>query len=142
VEFETLHGLKFKICPAFPMLDIRLMEFVLALPTEEKMQPGKYRLLYRRAMQGLMPEKVVARITKHLPPMISPAQIKWLSTRDSTKNWILDLQKKKQIPHFINTEKLMQWYAEPTDNGVFPNNWSPAIRKQIELIIRWFETRD
>lgn len=139
MEFETLLGLQFKLCPVFPMMDIRLMEFVLAVPTEEKIQPGKRRWLYRRAMQDLMPEKVVNRKTKHVSPTILQDQVKWLSRQGEVKDWIMDLQKKNQLPPFIKFDKLMEGYTMTADKLDAADTWLLAKRKQIEVIMRWFE---
>jgi asparagine synthase (glutamine-hydrolysing) len=54
-----------------PFFDRRLLEFVLALPTGLKLKQGWNRYIMRRAMQGLLPEKVQWRLSKsNLSPNI------------------------------------------------------------------------
>jgi asparagine synthase (glutamine-hydrolysing) len=48
------HGMDLRL----PFFDRRVIEFCLALPPEQKMQNGWTRLVMRRAMKGLLPEKV------------------------------------------------------------------------------------
>ena len=139
VEFETLKGLKYKICPAFPMLDIRLMEYVLAVPTTEKMQPGKDRLLYRAALSGLMPDNVVNRKTKHIDPKVFHQQLNWINRQPQVKKWILDLEKNNKLEPFINYPKVFFGYDWQLGGKIDFNGLLTPKRKQIESIIRWFE---
>lgn len=139
MEYETILGLNYKICPAFPMQDTRLMEYVLALPSEEKMQQGKDRLLYRRAMEGLLPEKIVSRKNKHIQAMVSPAYVKWIERQDKVKIWLHDLHEKGMIPEFIDFNKMISGYSIPDFDTTLPNHQLFAKRKQVESIVRWFE---
>jgi asparagine synthase (glutamine-hydrolysing) len=54
----------FGIAAGFPFLDRRLVELCLALPSEQKFGQGWNRLIVRRAMAGLIPEKVRWRTDK------------------------------------------------------------------------------
>jgi asparagine synthase (glutamine-hydrolysing) len=47
-----------------PFLDRRLVEFVLALPEEQRWQRGRMKYVLRRALTGLLPEAVVKRSDK------------------------------------------------------------------------------
>ena len=141
MEYETINGLKYKICPAFPMQDIRLVEFVLALPTFEKMQPGKNRYIFRRAMQGLLPEIIVNKKIKQTLPSVPPLQTKWLHRQNQIKGWLLELKKNKQLPSFINYDKLIRGYSWKKDSEIGFNELLTPRRRQIEMIIRWFEKK-
>jgi asparagine synthase (glutamine-hydrolysing) len=44
-------GIEFR----YPMLDIRLMQFVLSLPAEMKIKHGWGRYIYRKSMEGILP---------------------------------------------------------------------------------------
>jgi asparagine synthase (glutamine-hydrolysing) len=46
------HGLEYR----YPMLDKRLVEYVLGIPTAQLGAPGRNRALFRRAMRGVLPE--------------------------------------------------------------------------------------
>ncbi len=50
-----------------PYLDRRLVEFLQAIPHEQRIRPGETRSLMRRALRGLVPEKVLNRQTKRGP---------------------------------------------------------------------------
>jgi asparagine synthase (glutamine-hydrolysing) len=50
----------------FPYLHRPLIEFILAIPFEQKLRPGETRSLMRRALRGILPEKVRCRRSKGL----------------------------------------------------------------------------
>ncbi|MEH6648942.1 MAG: asparagine synthase-related protein [Motiliproteus sp.] len=44
---------------AYPLLDDRLLDFSLRVPADIKLTPGKLRHLYKMAMTGFLPEKII-----------------------------------------------------------------------------------
>ncbi len=57
---EKQFGIKFK----HPFFDRRLIEFMLSLPPNLKLEKGVYKFLLRQAMKGILPEKVRQRKSK------------------------------------------------------------------------------
>jgi asparagine synthase (glutamine-hydrolysing) len=51
---------------SYPYLDQDLIEFVLSIPANQLLRPGERRSLMRRALVGIVPEKILSRRTKHL----------------------------------------------------------------------------
>lgn len=51
-------ALAFSVSLRHPFCDVRLVEFCLALPTEQKLHRGWSRMVLRRAMVGLLPDQV------------------------------------------------------------------------------------
>jgi asparagine synthase (glutamine-hydrolysing) len=47
-----------------PFFDRRLVEFCLAIPAEQKLSNGRTRYIFRRAMEGVLPQEVQWRSTK------------------------------------------------------------------------------
>jgi asparagine synthase (glutamine-hydrolysing) len=54
----------FSLETRYPYFDRRLMEFCLALPSDQKLSSGWTRIVQRRAMQGILPEEVRWRFAK------------------------------------------------------------------------------
>lgn len=52
------------LIPSFPFLDRRLVQFMLAVPFEQKVRHGVPRSLHRRAMTGILPPEIAARRDK------------------------------------------------------------------------------
>lgn len=53
-----------RIIPAFPFLDRRIVQFMLAVPFDQKLRDGVSRTLHRRAMTGIIPGPIAARRDK------------------------------------------------------------------------------
>jgi asparagine synthase (glutamine-hydrolysing) len=51
----------------YPFVDRRLVEFCLSIPLEQLTRPGETRSLMRRALRGIVPEKVLLRRSKNVP---------------------------------------------------------------------------
>lgn len=63
-EAEALAGLRFKVEYRYPLADIRLLQYVLSLPLEQKLTTDTTRYLFRRGMKGMIPESVRLRDVK------------------------------------------------------------------------------
>jgi asparagine synthase (glutamine-hydrolysing) len=48
----------------YPFLDRRLIQFMLAVPFDQKLRPENTRSLHRRAMKGILPQEIETRQTK------------------------------------------------------------------------------
>ena len=64
LEVHGKIGAKFSIENRYPFYDRRLMEFCLALPPEQKLSRGLPRAVLRRALAGVVPDKVRSRTDK------------------------------------------------------------------------------
>jgi asparagine synthase (glutamine-hydrolysing) len=56
---------------SFPYLDRRLVEFLQAIPFDQKMRPGESRSIMRRALRPILPEAIVRRRGKGNPTEVS-----------------------------------------------------------------------
>jgi len=54
------HGIEYR----YPFLDVKMVEFFYSLPSEYKYKEGQGRYLFRKAMEGILPDKVRLRIDK------------------------------------------------------------------------------
>jgi len=72
----------------YPYLHRPLVEFLQALPVEQLLRPGENRSLMRRAMRGILPEKIAERKTKGNPEeAIARALMReWTSLRPLLEN--------------------------------------------------------
>jgi asparagine synthase (glutamine-hydrolysing) len=58
MESWASHGASVGITYAFPLLDLRLVEFALSIPDRLYFRDGWKRWLYRTAMEGILPDEV------------------------------------------------------------------------------------
>jgi asparagine synthase (glutamine-hydrolysing) len=57
LRYEDKNSMAFSIEARVPFLDHELVEFIFALPIDQKISDGWNRAIYRRAMRGRMPDK-------------------------------------------------------------------------------------
>ena len=58
LEIADKAAAAFSLEPRYPFLDRRVVEFCLALPTEQKLRNGWTRMVLRRALEGSLPEEI------------------------------------------------------------------------------------
>lgn len=54
------HGIEYR----YPFLDVKLLEFFYSLPSEYKYKDGMGRYIFRKAMEGILPDKIRMRTDK------------------------------------------------------------------------------
>jgi asparagine synthase (glutamine-hydrolysing) len=64
LEMADKTAAAYRVEPRYPFFDRRLIEFCLAVPEEEKLAGGWPRLVFRRAMEGILPAEVQWRSDK------------------------------------------------------------------------------
>jgi len=93
-QIGARHGLAF----AFPMLDRRVVEFALSLPSELFVRGGVRRRVFRDAMRGILPEQVRTRPHK-FPPF---------------PGWLIDLADSREKLE----DRLAEYRADPRLAGL------------------------
>jgi asparagine synthase (glutamine-hydrolysing) len=64
LEAMNHYGAYHRLVPQFPFMDVRLIRFCLALPPRQSLQNGWTRVVFRRAMKGVLPESIRRRVGK------------------------------------------------------------------------------
>jgi len=130
------HGLAF----AFPMLDRRVVEFAVSLPSELFLREGRRRRLFRDAMRGILPEAIRLRPDKASPfpsiPLVLSEQREKLTARldaataDATVRSLLDTgHLRDRLQALPEAEKVRR---ELTGNAT-PSAEIPALRHTLRL---------
>lgn len=63
-EIENKAAAAFGMEPRYPFWDKRLVEFCVALPADQKLRSGVTRSIAHRALEGVLPDKIVTRTDK------------------------------------------------------------------------------
>jgi asparagine synthase (glutamine-hydrolysing) len=87
LEIADKAAAAFGIEPRYPFFDRRLIEFCLGLPEEQKFAGGWPRLVFRRAMNGILPPAIQWRSTKS---NLSPNFHRQFRAVDESKSESLD----------------------------------------------------
>jgi asparagine synthase (glutamine-hydrolysing) len=130
----------------YPYLDRDLLEFLYAIPREQIVRPGQRRSLMRRALKGLVPEKVLNRRRKAYVvrgPMAA-ISIEWATLVETTDNMLssslgivssasfVDALEKARVGQEIHvgflrrTLALEYWLKHLVDRGIVSMNTPPT----------------
>jgi asparagine synthase (glutamine-hydrolysing) len=94
------HGLAF----AFPLLDRRVVEFALSVPSEIFLRGGFRRRLFRDAMTGVLPERVRLRHQKYMP--FPSAFLLWAERKEELISQIAAFEKNKRVGRLLDLAHL------------------------------------
>lgn len=76
LHFEDRNSMAFSIESRVPFLDHRLVEFGFSLPDHFKINHGITKLVLRKGLKDLLPEKIANRTDKK--GFVTPGEVKWL----------------------------------------------------------------
>ena len=117
-----------------PLLDHRLIEFALSLPTDQTFRASQRKIIVRNAMRGLLPSSVIDMWDKILPSAIFHRGIR---EREQAKVWPLMTNMRAAEMGFVDEPKLRCAYQDyldgKTDNTLF---WHTLTLE--DWLRRWF----
>ena len=93
----------FSVEPRYPFFDVRLAEFCLAIPAQQKLSQGWTRMVMRRAMAGFLPPEVQWRAGK---ADLSPKFVRSLLAAHRGLLEELILARPEPIAPFVQTDRL------------------------------------
>jgi asparagine synthase (glutamine-hydrolysing) len=122
VEYHDAVSAPFGIETRFPLLDLRLVEHLFALPRHWKLNRGRSRILQKRAMAGILPDKV---LRDHLKKDFHP-----------TLERFLVREYQKLVPAMLDSGR--QRSAEFIDWSVIRQKYDACMNKQEKSTPLWF----
>jgi asparagine synthase (glutamine-hydrolysing) len=90
----------------YPLLDKRLLEFYLALPSEMKIKNGWGRYILRKSMENILPKDIQWRNDK-MGTTIPGVNVRLQKDYEAIKK-LLEEAKSKNIKHYIDYDKALQ----------------------------------
>lgn len=105
-EFWALMGARTGLAVAFPLLDCRVIEFALTLPSLHFLRDGIPRRVYRDAMVGILPDRVRENQSKDAP--FSETALVVALQRDALLQQLPDLRKHVQVSTLFDLDALEQ----------------------------------
>lgn len=105
LEANDITHAAFGLEPRYPFIDIRLIEFSLAIPPTQQLKNGWTRMIIRRALDDVLPEKIQWRPWK---TTMNQAFIDALSSVDSELSALVD--EPTAVEPYLNTAKLAEMY--------------------------------
>jgi asparagine synthase (glutamine-hydrolysing) len=100
--------------PRYPFFDSRLIDYCLALPSEQKLHAGWTRVVMRRAMEGVLPQEVQWRPSKsNLSDNFHRALLR--HSREALEGLII--KRPDVLSGYADVDMLRRLYKRYTDQG-------------------------
>lgn len=121
MEGETLAGLRFKVEYRYPMADIRLLQYVLSVPMEQKITATTTRYLFRQGMEGFLPDSIRLRDMKYRGSLKPADWVHPRTLKDKTANALWNSIQQADAAPFLHKTAIDQWLESPyTSYGIYP----------------------
>jgi asparagine synthase (glutamine-hydrolysing) len=134
LEANDITHAAFGLEPRYPFIDIRLIEFTLAIPPSQQLQGGWTRLILRRALDDVLPDPIQWRPWK---TTMNQAFIDALSSADGQVAALVD--EPTAVEPYLNTETLTELYEEfQTD----PNMQNARVLWHALSLSVWLQQSD
>ncbi|MBN2374632.1 asparagine synthase (glutamine-hydrolyzing) [bacterium] len=107
LHYEDRNSMAFSVESRVPFLDYRLVEYAFSLPDDQKIRDGTTKYVLRKALSGILPEKIIQRQDKI--GFVSP-DIRWLT--GPLKDYffeLLDSRAAKDL-NIFHTEKVKRFF--------------------------------
>lgn len=133
LRYEDRNSMAFSVEARVPFLDYRLIEFMFALPNEQKIRNGTTKYVYRNAMQAILPDRI--RMRKDKMGFVTPEEI-WMKNAlgSFVQDAIADLPDNDEV---FNKEGLKAAFAEKSGEGktydFMPWRWLNTIKWRRQL---------
>jgi len=122
MESETLGGLRFKVEYRYPMTDIRLLQYVLSVPVEQKISSDMSRRIYRRSMEGYLPDSIRLRDVKNRGSLKPMNMLHPPKAQEDSKVGLWETIKDHQAAPYVNME-FMDKYISSKRSPYGMYNW-------------------
>ena len=107
LEANDITHAAFGLEPRYPFIDIRLIEFTLAIPPSQQLQDGWTRMILRRALDDILPEKIQWRPWK---TTMNEAFLDALENADDQLSALID--DPEWIAPYLDTDELAAMYDQ------------------------------
>ncbi|MFC2152303.1 asparagine synthase-related protein [Bacteroidota bacterium] len=109
LEYCALIARKYGIEYRYPLLDKRLIEYYLAIPTRLKARNGIGRYIIRRAIEGIVPERIQWRNDKS-GATIPTVFMRMMNDTEEIREIINRAKSNQLITKYIDFEKYEKWF--------------------------------
>lgn len=117
IESLTASARAYKMDMRFPLLDIGVLEYVLALPVEQKHDGVNGRLLFRRAMEGILPSDLIWRKKQAFGASNPSTYLDYQLRHQEVMEWLSQFKDQKRYS-FVDIDKLMHKASVYYDVGL------------------------
>lgn len=143
LQNEALYGIRHRINPAYPMADMRLIEWILSLPVSVIGHPDISRFLFRKSMEGVLPTSVCTRKDKDIPAGIYFIEEN-RRCNDEVRKWVQQLryQKDNLLLDLLDVDRILADLDPNQERNQWRGIFCPAMPFHLQTLMRYAETRD
>lgn len=140
LQNEALYGIRHRIVPAYPLADLRLIEWVLSLPVSVIGHPEHSRYLFRTAMEDVMPASVRWRRDKDVP-----AGIYFLEENrrfhERVRTWVMEIRKQQGHPllDMVDFDRILEGLDPQRASNRWQGNFYPDMPFHLQALLRYTE---
>ncbi len=136
LEYSGLIARKYGVEYRYPLFDIRLIEYYLAVPARLKARDGIDRYIVRKAMDGVLPEKIQWRNDK-TGATIPTVFMRTLNDKQKILNLIEKAKTNESVKQYIDLEKYEVWFQKLCLRSEKPQRFinPAAFYNYLKLII-------
>ena len=140
LQNESICGIRHRIIPAYPMADLRLIEWVLSLPVSVIGHPNHDRYLFRSAMEGVLPEPVRWRRDKDVPAGVYLLQEN-RRFHEQVRAWVMDLRKRPGDPllDMVDFDRILEGLDPQRTENRWQGNFYPNMPFHLQALLRYAE---
>jgi hypothetical protein len=140
LQNEALYGIRHRITPRYPMLDVRLLELLLSLPASLLGHPSTARYFFRQSMQGILPDLVRLRNDKDVPSGVYFLEENRRFSKE-VRNWIDQIRRHVRHPllDFIDFDRLMEDLNPDNPRNQWKGEFYPAMPFHLQALLRFCE---
>jgi asparagine synthase (glutamine-hydrolysing) len=136
LEYCSLIARKYGIEYRYPLLDIRLIEYYLAMPARLKARNGIGRHAIREAIEGIVPKEIQWRNDKS-GATIPTVFMRMINDKERIEEIIKESRSNKIIKKYVDLDKYEQWFEKlcKRSEGIQKNINPGAFYNYLKLIL-------
>jgi len=139
-QSESSFSIMHKLEPRYPFADIRLLSFFLSIPTALLGDQKMNRYMYRRSMEGILPEQVRLRNDKTRAPAGAFIMREDRINAKALMDWINGINDHNSVQYLnkINLQKVLNGYDPQNPDNYQNQLFKPKRPFKIECLINFF----
>ena len=140
LEYCSLIARRYGIEYRYPLLDIRLIEYYLSVPIRLKARNGIGRYIIRRAVEGIVPEKIQWRNDKS-GATIPTVFMRTMNDKKQIEEVIQRAKKNELIKTYIDVDNYEKWFLKLCERSETQNKFiNPGAFYNYLKLILFIET--
>lgn len=140
LQNEALYGIRHRITPRYPLLDIRIIEMVLSMPVSLLGHSSLDRYFFRHSMDGILPDLVRWRKDKDVPAGVYFMEENRRFNEDVRK-WVGQIRRETAHPllKLIDFDRLMEDLNPDNSLNQWQGEFFPAMPFHLQTLLRYCE---